>query len=179
MSTVMTSVTGSQTPAARLDGKPLGGSVVSGLVASLCCGGTLTFGLVGLAGLYRALQLWRYVPEFLAAGALVIVAINWLYYRRRTRVGCDALGCANLRRAMFVSAGISLAFMLGSFIFITWLNHAVVNAARFMKIPEFAQALIPGVSNHELLYAVASFIGGGILLAVLPFPRPADPCGSP
>ena len=61
--------------------------------------------------------------------------------------------------------------MVGSFIFITWLNHAVVNAERFMKMARYAQALILGVPNAELFYAVASFVGGVVLLAVLPFPR--------
>jgi len=152
--------------------KPLAGSLTAGLIASLCCGGTMVFGLVGLAALYRALKLWRYVPEFLAVGGLVVVGINWLYYRHRARVGCGTSACRDLRRAMFISTLISLTAMGGSFIFITWLNHAVVNAERFMKMARYAQALIPGVPNAELFYAVASFIGGVALLAVLPFPSP-------
>jgi len=151
--------------------KPLAGSLTTGLIASLCCGGTMVFGLVGVAALYRTLKLWRYVPEFLAVGALLIVGINWLYYRHAARVRCGTSACRDLRRAMFISTVVSLTGMVGSFIFITWLNHAAVNAERFMKMARFAQALIPGVPNVELFYAVASFVGGVVLLAVLPFPR--------
>jgi len=151
--------------------KPLAGGLVSGLVASLCCGGSLVWGLFGLATLYRTLKLWQYVPEFLGAGALLIVGINWLYYRHKARAGCDATTCGNLRRGMLTSAGIALLAMFGSFVVLTWLNHAVVNAERFMKIAKYAQALIAGVPNGELAWAVASLIGGFILIAALPFPR--------
>jgi hypothetical protein len=158
--------------------KPLAGSLLAAFVASLCCGGSLLWGLFGLAALYRTLKLWQYVPEFLGTGALLIVAINYLYYRRKARLGCDAPACAPLRQAMFVSVGLSLVFMVGSFVFLTWLNHAVVNAERFMRMAKYAEALIPGVPNAELFYAVASLIGGMVLLAVLPFPRPREPAGA-
>jgi len=154
------------------DAKPLAGSLTAGLVASLCCGGSLVFGLVGLAALYRTLKLWQYVPQFLGTGALLIVGINWLYYRRRARVGCGVSECQNLRRAMVISTLVSLTAMVGSFVFLTWLNHAVVNAERFMKVAKYAEALIPGVPNAELFYALASFVGGAVLLAMLPFPSP-------
>jgi len=153
------------------EAKPLAGGLISGLVASLCCGGSLVWGLFGLAALYRTLKLWQYVPQFLGAGALLIVGINWLYYWRKARVGCDAAACASLRRGMLASAAISLVVMFGSFVFLTWLNHAVVNAQRFMKIAKYAQALIPGVPNSEFAYAIASLIGGLIVIALLPFPR--------
>ena len=68
----------------------------------------MVFGLVGLAALYRALKLWRYVPELLAVGALLIVGINWLYYRHAARVGCGTSGCRDLRRAMFISTVVVL-----------------------------------------------------------------------
>ena len=151
--------------------KPLAGGLVSGLVASLCCGGSLVWGLFGLAGLYSTLKLWQYVPQFLVGGALLIVGINWLYYRRKARVGCDARACGNYRRGMLTSAAISLVVMFGSFVFLTWLNHAVVNAERFMKMAKYAQALVPGVPNSEFAWAIASLIGGLILIAALPFPR--------
>ena len=153
------------------EAKPLTGSLVSGLVASLCCGGSLVWGLFGLAALYRTLKLWQYVPEFLGAGALLIVGINWLYYRRKARAGCDAVTCGNLRRGMLASAGIALLVMFGSFVFLTWLNHAVVNAERFMKMAKYAQALLPGVPNSEFAWAIITLIGGFILIAALPFPR--------
>ncbi len=168
IATQVSSVPGtSAVPAA----KPLAGSLVAGLVASLCCGGSLVWGLFGLAVLYRTLKLWQYVPQFLGAGAALIVAINWLYYRRKARVGCDARACGSLRRGMFASATISLVVMFGSFVFLTWLNHAVVNAERFMKIAKYAQALIPGVPNSELGYAIASLAAGLVVIALLPFPR--------
>lgn len=170
--------TGCSGATAAPSAKPLAGSLIAAFIASLCCGGSLLWGLFGLAALDRTLRLWQYVPEFLGAGALLIVAINWLYYRRKARVGCEAPTCTNLRQAMFVSAGVSLVFMVGSFIFLTWLNHAVVNAERFIKMAKYAQAIIPGVPNMELLYAVASFIGAAILLAVLPFPWPTKPSGA-
>jgi len=150
--------------------KPLAGSLASGLVASLCCGGSLVWGLFGLAALYRTLQLWQYVPQFLGAGALLIVAINWFYHPHEARAARD-LTHGTLRRRMLVSAGLSLVVMVGSFIFLTWLNHAVVNAARFMKMAKYAEALIPGVPNSELAYAGASLIGGLLMIALLPFQR--------
>jgi hypothetical protein len=55
---------------------------------------------------------------------------------------------------MFLSASLGLAAMAGSFIFIEWLNHAVINPGRFA---EYAHALIPGVPDERLLYALARF----------------------
>jgi hypothetical protein len=163
-------------------GKPLAGSLGAALVASICCGGSLLFAPLGLGALYSSLGLWQYVPQFLAAGTLAIVAINWFYYRRQAQRADLACNCADLRRAMYVSAFVGLAIMAGSFLLLEWLNHAVVNAARFMARPEYAQALIPGVPNQNLLYALLSFVGLG-LLRVLPFPARtsaggADPRGS-
>ncbi len=48
--------------------KPIGASVAEGLVASLCCGGSLVFAWLGLGALYGALGLSRYVPQVLAIG---------------------------------------------------------------------------------------------------------------
>ncbi len=153
------------------EAKPLAGGLISGLAASLCCGGSLVWGLFGLAALYRTLKLWQYVPQFLGAGALLIVGINWLYHRRKARSGCDATACGILRRGMLLSAAISLVVMFGSFVSLTWLNHAVVNAARFMQMAKYAEALIPGVPNIELTYAIASLLAGLLVIALLPFPR--------
>src|SRR5262249_12064289 len=124
--------------------KPMAGSLAAALVASLCCGGSLRFASIGLGGLYSTLGLFRYVPQFLAAGTLTIVAINWLYYRHlaeQTGPSCDG---AHLRRAMYLSTFLGLVALAGSFVVLEWLNHAVVNAARFMSRPEYAYALIPG-----------------------------------
>jgi hypothetical protein len=72
---------------------------------------------------------------------------------------------------MLTSSAISLVVMFGSFVLLTWLNHAVVNTERFMKMARYAQALPPGVPNSEFAWAVASLIGGLILIAALPCPR--------
>ena len=70
--------------------KPLGSSLLAGLVASLCCGGSLFFDSVGLGALYGALGLSRYVPQVLAVGALSIVTINyWFYCRAAQRTRAD------------------------------------------------------------------------------------------
>ena len=58
-----------------LKAKPIAGSVVVGLLASLCCGGSLIFTSIGLGVFYSTLGLSRFVPEALAAGALVRVAV--------------------------------------------------------------------------------------------------------
>lgn len=60
--------------------------------------------------------------------------------------------------------------MSASFIFLEWLNHAVVNPHRFLAHSEYGQGLITGVPNVRLLYAVASFAALALLWA-LPFPQ--------
>lgn len=50
-----------------------------------------------------------------------------------------------------------------------WLNHALVNADRFVSRPEHAQSWIPGVPNAHLASALAGF-GALALMAILPFP---------
>jgi hypothetical protein len=176
METTMRNSSGVST-ATSIQSKPLAGSVVAGLVASLCCGGSLVFAAIGLGALYSALGLWQYIPQFLAAGTLVIVALHWLYYRRLVQRAGPTCDCAALRRTMCVSGALGLAVMVGSFVFLEWLNHAVVNAARFMSRPEYAQALIPGVPNQNLFYALLSFFVGLGLLYVLPLPARARASG--
>jgi hypothetical protein len=170
MSAIARSASADPSSTAVPEAKPLAGGLVSGLVASLCCGGSLAWGLFGLAALYRTLKLWQYVPQFLVGGALLIAGINWFYYQRKARFGCDAKACGNYRRGMLTSSAISLVVMFAGFVFLTWLNHAVVNAERFMKMAKYAQALVPGVPNSEFVWAIASLIGGLILIAALPFP---------
>lgn len=152
------------------------GSVGAGLIASLCCGGTLVFGSIGLGAFYGALGLSRYIPQALAAGALCIVAINYLFYRRAAERAHQA-GAGNilaLRRAMFSSSALGVAAMVVSFVFLEWLNHAIVNP-HFLSRPEYSQALILGVRNVLLLYALASFWALALLWA-LPWPgfRPIE-----
>lgn len=144
----------------------------AGLIASICCAGSLVFVSVGLGAFYGALGLWSYIPQVLAAGALCIVVINYLSYRRGAERVHEARAgdMLDLKWAMFASAALGLAAMVVSFVFLEWLNHAVVNPHRFLSRPEYGQALIPGVPNIRLLYALASFSALGLLWA-LPVPQ--------
>jgi len=130
----------------HLKAKSIAGSVVVGLFASLCCGGSLIFASIGLGVFYSTLGLSRFIPQALAAGAVSIGAIN------------------------YVSTAIGLAVMAGSFVFMEWLNHAVVHGDRFLARPEYSQALIKGVPNITLLYVCATFLALALLWA-LPFPQ--------
>jgi hypothetical protein len=159
------------TAAEHLKAKPLAASVVAALIASLCCGGSLIFASVGLGVFYSGFGLWRYVPQALAAGATSIVGINYLFYRHMAKRGSG--NPIALWKKMFMSAAIGLVAMAGSFIFLEWLNHAVVNAERFLVRPEYSQALIKGVPNVTLLYICATFFALALLWA-LPFPHPVS-----
>jgi hypothetical protein len=152
----------------HLKAKPTAVGAVVGVIASLCCGGSLIFASVGLGIFYSGLGLWRYIPQALAAGAFSIVAINYLFYRHMAeqRSGSPIA----LQHKMLFSAAIGLVVMAGSFIFLEWLNHAVVNAERFLARPEYSRALIKGVPNVTLLYVCATFFALALLWA-LPFPR--------
>jgi hypothetical protein len=152
----------------HLKAKPIAGSVIVGLFASLCCGGSLIFASIGLGVFYSTLGLSRFIPQALAAGALSIVAINYLYYRRMVKKG--SVGPVALQQKMFISTALGLAVMAGSFIFMEWLNHAVVHGDRFLARPEYSQALIKGVPNITLLYVCATFFALALLWA-LPFPQ--------
>ena len=152
----------------HLKAKPIAGSVVVGLFASLCCGGSLIFASIGLGVFYSTLGLSRFIPQVLAAGAVSIVAINYLYYRHMAKEG--GAEPVALRQKMFISTAIGLAVMAGSFVFIEWLNHAVVHGDRFLARPEYSQALVKGVPNITLLYVCATFFALALLWA-LPFPQ--------
>lgn len=148
--------------------KALAGSTI----ASICCGGSLAFASFGLGAFWSSLGFWRYIPQTLAVGALSIVAINYFFYCRAAKcVQCaDGDDLADLRRSMFMSATLGLAVMAGSFVFLEWLNHAVINPHRFLGRPEYGQAIIPGVPNIRLVYALVSFSALALLWA-LPFPN--------
>jgi hypothetical protein len=153
------------------DPRPLAGSFMTGLVASLCCGGSLIFTSIGLGAVYSALGMWRFIPQALAAGAITIVGINYFFYRRAAeQVGTSGA----IRVKMFISTAIGLAMMAGTFILLEWLNHGVVHADRFLALPEFSQALIKGVPNVELLYVGATFFALALIWA-LPFPGDSRP----
>ncbi len=163
-----------RSPIRHMKTKPVVASAAAGLIASLCCGGSLIFVSMGLGAFFSALGLWRYVPQVLAAGALTILAIDYTFYRQAaSSVLRQGGGVRELRRAMFMSAAIGLTLMAGSFVFLEWLNHAVVNPHRFLARPEYREALVPGVPNIRLVYALASFMALALLWA-LPFPRRAS-----
>ena len=143
------------------DKTPMGGSLLVGFLASLCCGGTLVFGAIGLGGLYGALPMSRYIPEALAIGGILIALINWSYYNRKASkipVSNALHHVEELRRTMVLSTFLGLAMMAVGFTFMEWLNHAVVNADRFMTRPRFSDAIIPGVPNLHLLYVSMTFV---------------------
>jgi hypothetical protein len=77
---------------------------------------------------------------------------------------------------MFGSAAFGLAVMAVSFVFLEWLNHAVVHPQRLLIHARYGAALIPGVPNSSLVYAFASFLVLALLWA-LPFPRPTRESG--
>jgi hypothetical protein len=118
------------------DPKPLAGGFAAGLIASLCCGGSLIFASIGLGAFYSSLGLFRYVPQALALGVLSIIAINYLSYRSAARQANHR--ATALREKMFVSTAIGLLVMAGAFILLEWLNHAVVHGDRFLVRPEFS-----------------------------------------
>jgi len=152
---------------------PLGSSLAVGIVASLCCGGSLIFGAIGLGAFYSSLALSRYIPEALAAGAILIALVNWLLYRRKAAgslAGNDDCDCVSLRRAMLLTGFLGLTMMGVSFVFLEWLNRAVVNAAHFMGHHQFGGAVVPGVPNMHLAYLAATFLVLP-LLAILPLPK--------
>jgi hypothetical protein len=135
----------------------------------LCCGGSLIFTSIGLGVFYSTLGLARYTPQALAAGAVSILAINYLYYRRVAKRKLAESGTILLWRKMFIGTAVGLAVMAGSFILMEWLNHAVVHADRFLGRPEYGQAFIKGVPNTTLLYVCLTFFALAALWA-LPFP---------
>src|SRR5260370_39804514 len=99
---------------AHSDPKPLAGSFITGLIASLCCGGSLIFASIGLGAFYSAFGLSRFVPQALAPRAITIVAINYLFYRRAAK---RLSGSSNaFREKMFLSAAIRPGQMPATFI---------------------------------------------------------------
>lgn len=162
-----------QVTSTRVKGGLLAGNVITALIASLCCGGSLLFASVGLSGFFSALGLSRYLPQALAAGALSIASLNYFVHRHlATRSACCGDGdLAKVRRAMFRSAAFGVAVMAVSFVLLEWLNHVVVHPERFLTHARYGAALIPGVPDSSLLYALASFAVLALLWA-MPFPGP-------
>jgi hypothetical protein len=158
----------------RLKAKLIAAGVVAGLLASLCCGGSLIFASVSLRAFYSTLGLSRYAPQALAAGALSILLVNYLCYRQLAKQERAAHALVLLERRMFISTAIGLAVMAGSFIFMEWLNHAVVHGDRFLVRPEYSQGFIKGVPNITLPYVCATFFALAVLWA-LPFPGRNSP----
>jgi hypothetical protein len=149
------------------DKRPIGGSLLVGLVAALCCGGSHVFGAIGLGAFYSALQLGRHIPEALVTAAVLIGLLNWFYYHTKAvRIdAADRHRGDELHRTMLLSTFLGLVMMAVSFVFLEWLNHGVVNASHFMTRPEYAGAIVPGVPNVHLGYVAMTFL----VLAVLYF----------
>lgn len=152
------------------DKSPLGGSLAVGFAASLCCGGGLLFGAIGLGAFYSALRMARYIPEALATGAILIALVNWLYYRRKTLLMVSAgtrWDRADLHVAMLIGGFLGLVMMAGSFTLLEWLNHTVIDTRHSH---EHAGTLIAGVPNSHLAYLAAAFLVLPVL-AFLSLPR--------
>lgn len=150
--------------------RPLFACIGAGLVASLCCGGSIVFASLGLGLLFGGLGLWRFVPQVLALGALSIVAINYLTYRHAASQLIVAGGRPErLRASMFASSFVGLLAMAASFLLLEWLNHAVVHREAFLSLPKYGGAVIPGVPNDWVAYATLAPLALGLLWA-LPFP---------
>ncbi len=62
--------------------KPILGSILAGLVASVCYGGQLILASMGLGALYGALGLSRYAPQAIGLGAPSILAMIGANRRR-------------------------------------------------------------------------------------------------
>ncbi len=150
--------------------RPLLASVGAGLVASLCCGGSIVFASLGLGLLFGGLGLWRFVPQVLALGALSIVAINYLTYRHAaSRIIAVGGPPERLRASMFESALVGLVGMAASFVLLEWLNHGLVHPEAFLSRPLHGGALIPGVPNDRVACATLAPLALALLWA-LPFP---------
>ena len=156
------------------DNTPIVASVLVGFVGSLCCGGGLVFGAIGLGAAYGALGMARFIPEALATGAMVIALLNWLYYSQKAKVALAAnadCDCRSLHRTALWSAFAGLAMMAVSFVILEWLNHSVVRGGHSTHGSEFSGALIAGVPDVHLLYLAMTFLTLPILV-MLPFPSP-------
>ncbi len=162
-----------RTAVARLEKGPVSGGFVAGLVTAVCCGGLPLFASIGLGAAFAGLRLWRFVPVFVVLGTAAIVAVNWLYYRREVSGGHGS--DAQLRRAMFVSAGLGLAFMVGAIFFFDWLEQVRHQAVE--RFVEGANEESPGAIRRGLIFALASFPVGLVVLGALPFPHGAGLSG--
>ena len=155
------------------DKAPVIGGLFLGFIGSLCCGGGLVFGAIGLGAFYSALEIAHYIPEALAGSALLIMLLNWLYYRHKAAsvlAGGAECDCSSLRRTALWSTFIGLAMMAVAFVFLEWLNHGIIHAAHFMHDPSYATAMIPGVPNVHLGYVALTFLALPVL-AMLPLPQ--------
>lgn len=141
------------------------------LVASLCCGGSLVLASLGLGAFYGSLGLSRWAPQLLGAGALSIALVNYiLFVRAATPLATHGVGdVAGMRRRMIVGAAVGIAAMGFVFVVLEWVNHAVVHPEAFLALPDYGGALISGVPNARLVYALETFAALPLLWA-LPFP---------
>ncbi|MGH9039325.1 MAG: methyltransferase domain-containing protein [Acidimicrobiia bacterium] len=150
----------------RLEKAPVGGGVVAGLVTALCCGGLPLFASIGLGAGFAGLRLWRFLPALLVAGTMLIVGVNWLYYRSKAQHSPGR----QFRRAMFVSAGVGLAVMTAGVWFFDWLETAVHDDVEHAFEEAGVEEESAATRTRGLFLAGAAFPAGLGLLAALPFP---------
>jgi SAM-dependent methyltransferase len=155
------------TAGVRVEKAPVGGSLAAGFVIAVCCGGLPLFASIGLGVGFAGLRLWRFVPVFLALGTAVIVALNWVYYRGKAQVSGAS---TPLRRAMFVSTGVGLAFMAGGVILLDRLENVPAVHDKVEHYMEGDNEEPSGASSRALVLALASFPLGLLALRALPFP---------
>jgi len=116
--------------ALRLDRGPVLGGLAGGLVTAVCCGGLPLFAGIGLGALFAGLRIWRFLPPLVAAGMLVIVGINWWFYRRNAA----AIPPGRARSAMLTSTGIGLVFMAAAIYGLDQLERSgVINVEQYMR----------------------------------------------
>ncbi len=154
---------------------PIGSSVGVGLLVSLCCGGSLVFTSVGLGAFYGGLGLANYVPQVFAIGALSIVALNYVLFRRAASPFAATLGgdLGRMRRRMLLGASVGFVVTAVSFIATEWYSHNVAHP-EMLKVPGYGDALLSGVPNFRFLFIGESFAALALLWA-LPFPRTVSP----
>jgi len=104
-------------------GSALAGSLIAGLLASICCIGPLVFGAVGLGSLGFAAALAPLRPWFLGLTAILIAMGFFLAYRPRGQEVCAPGECARLpasRRGQRVALWIVTIFAVAFATYPSW-----------------------------------------------------------
>ncbi|MCI0372006.1 MAG: methyltransferase domain-containing protein, partial [candidate division NC10 bacterium] len=141
--------------------------MVAGLVTAMCCGGLPLFASIGLGAGFAGLRLWRFLPALLAAGTVLIVGINWLYYRSKARVHPPG---RQLRRAMLVSAGLGLSVMAAGVWFLDWLETVAHEDVEHAFEAAGVEEESASTRTRGMVLALATVPAGLLALTALPFP---------